>query len=174
MDYGGVDGTLATAVGGEGCLWDSGVPGSPPASTSWSNPLIVGIHPAASARSHVIMSPYKIIHLRRDLCNMQIQITYITWFIAYFLVSVSWDPFHIAIMSSISKFGKTGIVMIWRIMMALSYNFAHVTVAELSWGAKMWHDLTVRIITKSRRLSWDFNHELINALERGWLHFIRL
>ena len=43
-----------------GVSGDSGVPGSPLVSTSWSNSLIIGIYPAASARKHAIMSPYKI------------------------------------------------------------------------------------------------------------------
>ena len=56
MGNGRVVRTLATIVGSEVCLWDSGVPGSPRASTSWSNSLIIGIYPAASARRHVIIS----------------------------------------------------------------------------------------------------------------------
>ena len=54
--------TLAATVGDEWCLLDSGVPGSTLASTSWSNSLIIGIYPTASARRHVLMFPsYKII-----------------------------------------------------------------------------------------------------------------
>ena len=45
--------TLATTVGGEGCLWDSEVPSSTLVSASWSNSLIIGIYPDASARRHV-------------------------------------------------------------------------------------------------------------------------
>ena len=53
---------LATAVGGEACLWDSGVPGSLQAYTSWSNSLIKCIYPADSALRRVLLFPsYKII-----------------------------------------------------------------------------------------------------------------
>ena len=56
--------TLVATVGGEGCLLDPGVPGSTLASTSWSNSLIIGIYPAASARSRVLIFPsYKIISM---------------------------------------------------------------------------------------------------------------
>ena len=53
--------TLAATVGGEGRLWDPGIPDSLLVSTSWSNSLIIGIYPESNDRSHAIMSPlYKI------------------------------------------------------------------------------------------------------------------
>ena len=48
--------TLATTVGDESCLLDSGIPSSLLASTSWCNSLIFGVNPDASARNQVIMS----------------------------------------------------------------------------------------------------------------------
>ena len=56
MGHGRVAKRLAKTVGSEGCLYDSGVPGSTLASTSWSNSLIIGIYPAASAQRHVLVS----------------------------------------------------------------------------------------------------------------------
>ena len=62
MGHGRMIRKLATAVGGEACLWDSGVLGSLQTYTSWSNSLITCVYPAANARRHVlIFSPYKII-----------------------------------------------------------------------------------------------------------------
>ena len=52
MGHGRLISTLATAVSGEGVCKILGPPGLKLASRSWSNLLIVGIYPAASAQKH--------------------------------------------------------------------------------------------------------------------------
>ena len=54
MGHGQVVSTLATAVGDETCLRDSGVRGSKLVFKLWSNSFIIGIYSTASTRRHVI------------------------------------------------------------------------------------------------------------------------
>ena len=56
---------LATAMGGEMCLGDSGVMGSIPRCNPWSNLFIIGIYPAASARRHILIPSIQNIYLDR-------------------------------------------------------------------------------------------------------------
>ena len=62
LGHGRMVNAMATVVGGEICLWDSEFLVTNVHSTPWSHFRVIGIYPAVSARTHVLMSPpYNII-----------------------------------------------------------------------------------------------------------------